>query len=104
GAAGALPMGEPEQVERRGRVGGGIEPRLPETGPELHGDDLGPVVLSEPAVLPEDFEDWQIGHAMAIRHAVALEPRDRAPGDAPAELGEQPRFADVRLAHHAQHL
>ena len=47
---------------------------------------------------PEDLEERQVGCAVAIGRALALEPRDRLTLQRLPELEQQPRLADTRLA------
>ena len=90
---------ELEQVRRhRERIhAGAVECR-----PQLVPDALRPVGLDHRARRPEQLDDRQTRDRRRVGKAVPFEAE--AAGQASAELGDQPRLADARLAGDGDHL
>ena len=90
---------ELEQVRRhRERIhAGAVQCR-----PQLLADPLRPVGLDDRTRPPEELDDRQTRDRRRVGKAVPFEAE--AVGQAPAELADQPRLADARLAGDGHHL
>src|SRR5262249_10813219 len=93
--------------KKREQIRGGLlgsHPHVPQPVVDLRGDRFRTVRGGEVTEVPEQVKDRQIGGRLAVGHTVPLEISQRPSMQAVTKLGEQPRLANARLTHNANHL
>ncbi len=93
-----------QQMEQDRPVLVGIHPDLAQARADFVGDNIGGIGLDNPAIAAQQVEGEQVGNGGAVGEAASFDPGHASVGDLPAELGEQPGFADAGFADEADGL
>src|SRR5262245_57503794 len=87
-----------QQVEKDGTVLVRIHSDRLQARTDLLGDRVGRVRLANPPIAAQQIEREQVRDLRAIGQAAAFDPGDAPLAELAAELGDEPRLADTRLA------